>query len=87
MLENNEFNYSCEHTEDVGYFPLSLHVVSRKTVIHHVKPPLDHTRYNLRCDGFGLEPGLSPNSNGRCKIERNSICVYTKFIPLQRGYI
>lgn len=60
MLENNEFNYSCEHTEDESYFPLSLQVVSRRIMIHSVKPPLDHTRYNLICDVFGLEPGLSP---------------------------
>lgn len=60
MLENNEFNYSCEHAEDEGYFSLSLLVVSRRIMIHHVKPLLDHTRYNLICDGFGLEPGLEP---------------------------
>lgn len=87
MLENNEFNYSCKHTVDEGFFPLSLQVVSQRITIHHVKPPLDHTRCNLICDGFRLEPGLSPNSKERCKTERKSISVYTRFIQLQIGYI
>lgn len=67
--ETNEFNYPCKHTEDQGYFHLSLlmwshrgswFIISTRCLIMHAR-----TLYSLK-GVFWLEPDLSPTEGGDC---------------------